>query len=36
MKHDFIIASDECYSEIYNDEDNPPTGLLEMAQDSLK
>jgi len=33
MKHDFIIASDECYSEIYNDEDNPPTGLLEMAQD---
>lgn len=30
-KHDFIIASDECYSEIYLDEDNPPVGLLEVA-----
>ena len=30
-KHDFIIASDECYSEIYFDETNPPTGLLEAA-----
>ena len=30
-KHDFIIASDECYSEIYFDEDNPPVGLLEVA-----
>ena len=30
-KHDFIIASDECYSEIYFDESNPPTGLLEAA-----
>ncbi len=30
-KHDFIIASDECYSEIYCDENNPPTGLLEAA-----
>lgn len=30
-KHDFIIASDECYSEIYFDENNPPTGLLEAA-----
>jgi len=30
-KHDFIIASDECYSELYFDEDNPPTGLLEVA-----
>lgn len=32
-KHDFIIASDECYSEIYFDENNPPTGLLEAAAD---
>ena len=30
-KHDFIIASDECYSEIYFDESNPPPGLLEVA-----
>ncbi len=30
-KHDFIIASDECYSEIYFDENNPPVGLLEVA-----
>ena len=30
-EHDFIIASDECYSEIYFDEGNPPTGLLEVA-----
>lgn len=30
-KHDFIIASDECYSEIYFDESTPPTGLLEVA-----
>lgn len=30
-KHDFIIASDECYSEIYFDESNPPLGLLEVA-----
>ena len=31
-KHNFIIASDECYSEIYFDEKNPPVGLLEVAQ----
>ncbi|MGV6827124.1 MAG: succinyldiaminopimelate transaminase [bacterium] len=30
-KHDFIIASDECYSEIYPDEENPPVGLLQAA-----
>jgi len=30
-KHDFIIASDECYSEIYFDEAQPPVGLLEVA-----
>ena len=30
-KHDFIIASDECYSEIYFDESRPPTGLLEAC-----
>lgn len=30
-QHDFIIASDECYSEIYFDESEPPIGLLEAA-----
>ncbi len=30
-QHDFIIASDECYSEIYQDEASPPAGLLEAA-----
>ncbi len=30
-KYDFIIASDECYSEIYEDENNPPQGLLQTA-----
>ena len=31
-KHGFVIASDECYSEIYLDEDNPPLGALQAAQ----
>ena len=30
-KFDFVVASDECYSELYNDEQNPPEGLLEVA-----
>jgi len=30
-QHDFIIASDECYSEIYFDEAQPPAGLLQAA-----
>ncbi len=30
-KHDFIIASDECYSEIYADETQPPVGLLQVC-----
>ncbi|MDO9423835.1 MAG: aminotransferase class I/II-fold pyridoxal phosphate-dependent enzyme, partial [Methylobacter sp.] len=30
-KHDFVIASDECYTEIYDDETNPPPGLLQTA-----
>jgi len=28
----FVIASDECYSEIYRDEACPPCGLLQAAQ----
>ncbi|ARD11528.1 MULTISPECIES: succinyldiaminopimelate transaminase [Pseudomonas syringae group] len=27
-KHDFVIAADECYSELYFDEQAPPPGLL--------
>lgn len=27
-KFDFVIAADECYSELYFDEENPPAGLL--------
>jgi N-succinyldiaminopimelate aminotransferase len=30
-KYDFVIASDECYSELYDDEDHPPIGLLQTA-----
>jgi N-succinyldiaminopimelate aminotransferase len=31
-KYDFVIAADECYSEIYQDEEQPPLGLLECAE----
>ena len=30
-RFNFVIASDECYSEIYSDEGSPPPGLLEVA-----
>ncbi len=30
-EHDFIIAGDECYSELYFDEASPPPGLLQAA-----
>lgn len=30
-RHGFIVASDECYSEIYFDEDRPPLGALQAA-----
>ena len=30
-RFDFVIASDECYSEIYRDETAPPVGLLQAA-----
>ncbi|KZX78976.1 succinyldiaminopimelate transaminase [Oleiphilus sp. HI0009] len=30
-KYDFVLASDECYSEIYTDETNAPIGLLEAC-----
>ncbi|MBL8405553.1 MAG: succinyldiaminopimelate transaminase, partial [Dechloromonas sp.] len=31
-KYGFVIASDECYSEIYFDEANPPIGGLQAAK----
>jgi len=30
-RHDFIVAADECYSEIYFDEARPPLGALGAA-----
>lgn len=30
-RYGFVIASDECYSEIYADENNPPLGALDAA-----
>jgi N-succinyldiaminopimelate aminotransferase len=30
-RYDFIIAADECYSELYDDETAPPPGLLQAA-----
>lgn len=31
-EYDFVIISDECYSEIYFDEQHPPKGLLQASQ----
>lgn len=31
-RHGFVIASDECYSEIYFDEAAPPLGVLQAAR----
>lgn len=31
-RYNFVIAADECYSEIYFDEAQPPLGALEAAQ----
>ena len=30
-EHGFIVASDECYTELYPDEANPPEGLLQTC-----
>ncbi len=30
-RHGFVIAADECYSELYLDDDRPPLGALEAA-----
>jgi N-succinyldiaminopimelate aminotransferase len=31
QQYNFVIASDECYSELYFDESQPPVGLLQAA-----
>ncbi len=31
-RYNFVIAADECYSEIYFDEDAPPPGLLQACE----
>ncbi len=31
LKYDFILVNDECYSEIYFDENNKPASLLEAS-----
>jgi N-succinyldiaminopimelate aminotransferase len=33
-RHDFIIAADECYSELYQDEAAPPVGLLQVCAET--
>lgn len=30
-RHDFVIASDECYAELYRDDHSPPASLLQAA-----
>jgi N-succinyldiaminopimelate aminotransferase len=30
-RHDFVIASDECYADLYRDEQAPPPSLLQAA-----
>ena len=32
VKYDFVIAGDECYADLYFDEDCPPAGLLQACQ----
>ena len=31
-QYDFIVSNDECYSELYRDEKDPPLGLLDVCQ----
>lgn len=33
-EHGFVIASDECYSEIYFNENEPPVGLLQVCAET--
>ena len=34
LEHDVVLVSDECYSEIYRDENTPPAGLLQACRDA--
>ncbi|MFN2287224.1 MAG: succinyldiaminopimelate transaminase [Chromatocurvus sp.] len=34
LEHDVVLVSDECYSEIYRNEDTPPAGLLQACRDA--
>lgn len=31
LEHNVVLVSDECYSEIYHDENSPPPGLLQAC-----
>ncbi|MET0291680.1 MAG: succinyldiaminopimelate transaminase [Steroidobacteraceae bacterium] len=31
-RHDFVIAADECYADLYDDESSPPPSLLRAAE----
>ncbi|MGH8397995.1 MAG: succinyldiaminopimelate transaminase [Gammaproteobacteria bacterium] len=33
-RYDFIVASDECYAEIYLNEARPPAGMLQACEES--
>ncbi|MFX4228560.1 MAG: succinyldiaminopimelate transaminase [Porticoccaceae bacterium] len=33
QKHDFVLVSDECYSELYLDESQPCIGLLQASEE---
>lgn len=33
LEHDFLLISDECYSELYRDEQAPPTGALQATHE---
>lgn len=31
QQYSFLVVADECYAELYDDEDSPPPGILEVA-----
>ena len=35
-EHDFVIAADECYSEIHDNDADPPCGLLQAARGDFR
>lgn len=32
QQHDFLVCADECYADLYDNENDPPTSLLAVAQ----